>query len=347
MRTRKWARSGLVGLTAAALVTACLMGSPPRRWPTRPRPSTRRPGSTGPTERRSDPRSGSRRRSRHTSRAARGRARRTRSGHQTSLDRRVASPISGWRSTSPGSGSQAATSRPSSTRSGRLVSLIENTVRGDRPARGEGRARPTLGRAAIRSLYPGGAPRWLQRPTVREGRGADERWSPLGGLPRPHLGRTTTSSTRRWSPATVAVVRSESRTASDGYNVFPEDPDKTPQTLVTNPADLDRLAGRLAAPATSSSNNISGNNAHAYLDRDNDNAPDRQRRARVTDGVFDTAANLAAQPDDGDQPGRRRTEPLLPQQRDPRRRCTTPVSPRRRATSRTTTSATAAPAATR
>ena len=59
-----------------------------------------------------------------------------------------------------------------------------------------------------------------------------------------------------------SVVRSESRTSSDGYNVFPEHPDETPQTVVTDPADPTASpSGWLAGDQWS--NQISGNNAQA------------------------------------------------------------------------------------
>jgi hypothetical protein len=97
-----------------------------------------------------------------------------------------------------------------------------------------------------------------------------------------------------------SVVRSVSRTASDGYNVFPEAPDKGPQTLISNPADP------TASPdgwlvGSQWSNHISGPNAHAYLDRNDDNAPDANDEVEA-DGVFDAVFDAAAQPTDGDNP---------------------------------------------
>ena len=84
------------------------------------------------------------------------------------------------------------------------------------------------------------------------------------------------------------VVAVESRTNGDRYNVFVEDPGKGPQTVVDGPG------GWLGAGAQNSIN-ITGNNAHAYLDADNNNGPD-SGGATVSSGDFLTAANLAVSP---------------------------------------------------
>ena len=84
------------------------------------------------------------------------------------------------------------------------------------------------------------------------------------------------------------VLDVESRTASDSYNVYSEDPGKGPQTTVNG------LPGWLAA-GNQTTINISGNNAHAYLDVDANNAPDAGGTA-VTDGNFLTSSNLTAAP---------------------------------------------------
>lgn len=175
---------------------------------------------------------------------------------------------------------------------GRLISLIENTVRATDP-----RAASVSGadavRAAVRSLYPGGAPRWLRSPS------AEKVAVPMsdGRLSEGYVVTTWDVDNQLYETLVAgngSVVRSDLRTANDGYNIFPEDPATTPQTLVSNPAD----------PASSPSgwltgdqfgNHISGNNAHAYLDRDNDDAPDANSAA-VTDGVFDAVFDPAVQP---------------------------------------------------
>ncbi|MBK9029722.1 MAG: M36 family metallopeptidase [Myxococcales bacterium] len=92
-----------------------------------------------------------------------------------------------------------------------------------------------------------------------------------------------------------AIVDSERRTANDSYNVFVEDPLKGPQNVVAGPGagNAESPSGWLAGSQTTV--NITGNNAHAYLDADANNAPDTGGTA-VTTGAFLTAVNLAAQP---------------------------------------------------
>lgn len=92
-----------------------------------------------------------------------------------------------------------------------------------------------------------------------------------------------------------AIVESERRTANDSYNVFVEDPLKGPQTVVAGPGagNAESPAGWLAGSQTTV--NITGNNAHAYLDADANNAPDTGGTA-VTNGAFLTAVNLTTAP---------------------------------------------------
>jgi extracellular elastinolytic metalloproteinase len=92
------------------------------------------------------------------------------------------------------------------------------------------------------------------------------------------------------------VVSHELRTARDQYNVFTEDPDKTPQTVVQGPGNGNEQspAGWLSG-SSQTSVNIGGNNAHAYLDAVSDNKPDPGGDP-ITDGRFLTAADLASQP---------------------------------------------------
>jgi extracellular elastinolytic metalloproteinase len=91
------------------------------------------------------------------------------------------------------------------------------------------------------------------------------------------------------------IVSNELRTAEDSYNVFADHPGVTPQGIVSGPG-----AGNAQSPAgwlsgTQSTILIQGNNVRAYLDRNNNNAPDTGGVA-VTDGNFLTAANLAEAP---------------------------------------------------
>ena len=93
-----------------------------------------------------------------------------------------------------------------------------------------------------------------------------------------------------------SVLEIETRTASDQYNVFLEDPLKGPQAVVPGPG-----AGNAQSPAgwlgagVQTSNNITGNNVNAYLDADKNNRPDRGGSA-VANGDFLTSADLMAAP---------------------------------------------------
>lgn len=92
------------------------------------------------------------------------------------------------------------------------------------------------------------------------------------------------------------VLEVESRTASDSYNVFVEDPLKGPQAVVNGPTPGGLLspAGWLGSGAQTTIN-ISGNNANAYLDTDKNNRADRGGTTVAT-GNFLTAADLTASP---------------------------------------------------
>jgi hypothetical protein len=84
------------------------------------------------------------------------------------------------------------------------------------------------------------------------------------------------------------VLDVESRTANDSYNVYTEDPLKGGQNVVNGP-------GGWLGSGSQTTINISGNNAHAYLDVDANNSPDSGGTA-VTDGNFLTGSNLAVAP---------------------------------------------------
>lgn len=95
---------------------------------------------------------------------------------------------------------------------------------------------------------------------------------------------------------TGKVQSVELRTNTDKYNIYPISPTATPQTIVAGPG-----IGGLESPAgwvfggPQGSVNISGNNVHAYLDRNADNAPD-SFGTRVTNGEFLTASDLTTFP---------------------------------------------------
>jgi extracellular elastinolytic metalloproteinase len=95
------------------------------------------------------------------------------------------------------------------------------------------------------------------------------------------------------------VLAVEARTNTDRYNIFPVHPDATAQTIAPGPgAGNDQSpAGWLAGPQLSV--NISGNNAHAYLDTDANDKPD-PGGSPVTNGDFLTDANLGVSPSTGD-----------------------------------------------
>ena len=92
------------------------------------------------------------------------------------------------------------------------------------------------------------------------------------------------------------VVHVEDRTARDQYGIFPDHPGNTSQVIAQGPG-----AGNAQSPAgwlydmTHSRFLIQGNNTAAYLDTDNNNAPDAGGE-QVTDGSFIRAANLSGDP---------------------------------------------------
>jgi len=94
------------------------------------------------------------------------------------------------------------------------------------------------------------------------------------------------------------IVSVDHRTATDRYNVFTEDPDKTPQAIVNGPGagNAESPAGWLAA-GNQNSQNINGNNVSAYLDTDANNAPDALAGSTtVGNGDFLATADLSVTP---------------------------------------------------
>ncbi len=195
---------------------------------------------------------------------------------------------------------------------GRLVDLVENvaTVPNGAPQAASVDAADAL-RAAVGHLYPGRSVDtrttgrsqntttfaqggWHAEPTVERValRTTDN------GLEVGYVVTTWTADDNELYETVVGgdgkVVDTILRSANESYNVFPKDPAATPQQMVTDPADATASPnGWLSGSQTRV--NIGGNNAHAYLDTDNDNAADAGG-APVTDGVFGTAFDAGTKP---------------------------------------------------
>ncbi len=92
------------------------------------------------------------------------------------------------------------------------------------------------------------------------------------------------------------ILSTESRTANDRYNVFTNDPGKTPQAIVNGAG-----SGNAQSPSGWLNGSglttrlIAGNNVRAYVDADANNAPDSGGTA-VTSGDFLAVADLAQAP---------------------------------------------------
>jgi hypothetical protein len=86
------------------------------------------------------------------------------------------------------------------------------------------------------------------------------------------------------------------RTANDSYNVFPINPNQTPQTVIAGPGagNAQSLAGWLGT-GNQWTTLISGNNVSAYLDIDDNNHPDHGGTP-VVGGDFLTTADLGKSP---------------------------------------------------
>ena len=135
------------------------------------------------------------------------------------------------------------------------------------------------------------------------------------------------------------VLDTSHRTARDDYRVFTVDPISTPQAIVSGPTNWLFNGSHL-------SDNITGNNVHAYLDTDRTTAPDAGGTP-CRDGDFLTAADLRQSADDGRTTGRRGAEPVLPEQLHPRHALPPRLHRSRGQLPGATTSASAARAATR
>jgi extracellular elastinolytic metalloproteinase len=198
-------------------------------------------------------------------------------------------------------------------KNGRLIDLVENVVKASAPLAATTSSDDAL-RTAVASLYPGrkvstsGSSKVGNTTTyARQGFSSAPTVEQVaiptqgGGLEVAYAVTTWTADTNQLNETLVSgdgvVVSNELRSADDAYNVFPEDPDKTSQTLVTNPADA--TASPLGwLTGSQLSRNISGNNAHAYLDIDNNDQAD-PGGAPVTNGVFGAIFDPTTQPSAG------------------------------------------------
>jgi extracellular elastinolytic metalloproteinase len=92
------------------------------------------------------------------------------------------------------------------------------------------------------------------------------------------------------------VLGVQLRTARDSYNVFPVHPDSSAQTILPGPGagNAESPVGWLF-PGDQLSTDIAGNNCHAYLDVDSDNAPDPGSEV-VSNGDFLAVASLTQDP---------------------------------------------------
>ncbi len=195
---------------------------------------------------------------------------------------------------------------------GALVSVVENTARiSGTPAAASASEADAL-RAAVAALYP----RRSVSATSAKRSGNVTTYAVQGFAAAPTVERvalptrsgkaavgyvvTTWAADNDLNVTTVdgagSVVDNELRTSNDTYNVFAEDPDKAPQTTVSNPADLVASpAGWLAGAQWT--NHISGNNANTYLDTDDDNRADTNTTAVASPFAFTTPWDGTQKPD--------------------------------------------------
>lgn len=92
-----------------------------------------------------------------------------------------------------------------------------------------------------------------------------------------------------------AIFSNELRTNNDSYHVFPEDPGKSGQSTVTGPTSSPGSATGWLTGSSHTTTRITGNNAFAYLDLDNNNAADTGG-APVSGGDFVAVADLGVTP---------------------------------------------------
>ena len=182
---------------------------------------------------------------------------------------------------------------------GELIYLIENLATVGAVARARVNEQQAIA-AAIRNLYPSGrenAPGFWHRPPTASRVAIPNADGTLSGG---FLVETWTQAKNELNHTLVggdgAVLDVESRTNSDAYNVFTNNPSVTPQAIVAGPAggNAESPAGWLFAGAQGSTH-IAGNNANTYLDVISDNKSDANGTT-ITDGNFLTTADLSAAP---------------------------------------------------
>lgn len=203
---------------------------------------------------------------------------------------------------------------------GRLIQLIDfvRPVSRSKAVRPASKGTDTALRAAVKSLYPN-----RRVVALKTGRKAGTTTFAKGrkflaaptvervALPTGHGHFAVGYAVQTWDAASNDlyatlvsgkghVLSHELRTARDDYKVFTENPDATPQTVIPGPGDgnAESPIGWLA-DAFHTSTNITGNNAHAYLDVVSDNKPDPGGDP-ITGGHFLTDADLGASPTTAD-----------------------------------------------
>ena len=190
---------------------------------------------------------------------------------------------------------------------GQLVSLVENLA--PVPAKGVSRASIDESMALAAALQalriPAQAPRVALRSgtSTRFASGSGFVEGPLvtrvavpmadGSMQEGFLVQTWRTSGNRLVETLVdgkgRVVETVSRTNSDSYNVFVVDPEKSAQEIVSGEGKGWLFAG------AHTTQDIAGNNVHAYLDAVNDGAPDGGGSS-VSDGNFLASFDPAVQP---------------------------------------------------
>jgi extracellular elastinolytic metalloproteinase len=180
--------------------------------------------------------------------------------------------------------------------SGELIQVIDRTVPVGSVAAASVNEHDALAAAFAQLGYEPGATAFERAPSVERVAYADE----FGSLHAGFVVETWTTVGNQLDHTLVGgsgeIVSIEHLTANDRYNVFIEDPGKGAQTIVTVGITPQSPQGWLGTGAQTTQN-ISGNNAHAYLDTDANNAPDNLAGATsVTNGDFITVADLTVTP---------------------------------------------------
>lgn len=179
---------------------------------------------------------------------------------------------------------------------GRVVHAIERLFDTGRPVHAAQIQESRALEVAFESLYGSNRPAFHVTPSVQRVA------VPMNDatLREGFLVETWTEEDNRLHHTLVAgngrILAVELRTASDSYNVFQDNPITTPQAIVAGPGsgNAESPTGWLFTSGQTTFS-ISGNNVHAYLDTDANNAPDSGGTS-VTNGSFTTSANLGQQP---------------------------------------------------